>query len=545
MIYTKLLKILFLVFLCLNVKAQNITVGTLFNTPESENGYTLFSPLGNLNTFLINNCGELVNRWSFSQAPGLGAYLHSDGSLYRSCRVNNSSMPVSGQGGRIERRDWDGNLLWAYNYNGQHYNPHHDFCILPNGNVILIVAERKTRQEVFDAGRDSTLLPSIYNNMLTEYLVELEPIGTDSARVVWEWKAWDHLVQDHDSLIPNYGNPELHPELIDLNFTDHPDLSDWLHSNSVEYNAELDLLIMSVRHFNEVWVIDHSTTTAEAAGHIGGRRNKGGDLLYRWGNPEAYRAGSQADQVFEGQHSARWTKDRNIMVYNNGSTRGYSSADVITLPMDSMGFFQQPLPSSAFLPFSTARSYLIDPLFSSGRLSGVQELNEGNILISSGVMGYMFEINDLGIVVWAYRNPVGPNGIASQGNIPMGGANEIFNCMRYPSNFSGFVGKDLSPTNPIELNYDISHCETFSNTETFKMPDPSILIYPNPTKGSISIESESPLKKIQVLNILGQEILIRSLSESYSESIMLDLPAGIYFVRINEFGPMIKIILEN
>ncbi len=67
-------------------------------------------------------------------------------------------------------------------------------------------------------------------------------------------------------------------------------IADWLHTNSVDYNEEFDQIVVSVRHFSEIWVIDHSTTTAEAAGHSGGNSGKGGDLLYRWGNPEAYRS---------------------------------------------------------------------------------------------------------------------------------------------------------------------------------------------------------------------------------------------------------------
>ena len=81
---------------------------------------------------------------------------------------------------------------------------------------------------------------------------------------------------------------------------------DWLHINAVAYNAELDQIMLSVFEFSEIWVIDHSTTTAEAAGHEGGKYGKGGDLLYRWGNPRAYRAGTVKDQKLFGQHNAHW-----------------------------------------------------------------------------------------------------------------------------------------------------------------------------------------------------------------------------------------------
>jgi hypothetical protein len=60
----------------------------------------------------------------------------------------------------------------------------------------------------------------------------------------------------------------------------------WNHMNSIDYNPTFDQIAMSVRGNSEVWIIDHSTTTAQAKGHTGGKYGKGGDLLYRYGNPE-------------------------------------------------------------------------------------------------------------------------------------------------------------------------------------------------------------------------------------------------------------------
>jgi hypothetical protein len=65
--------------------------------------------------------------------------------------------------------------------------------------------------------------------------------------------------------------------------------------NSIDYNPDLDQIALSVKGNSEAWIIDHGTTTAQAAGHTGGRRGQGGDLLYRWGNPLTYRAGTAND----------------------------------------------------------------------------------------------------------------------------------------------------------------------------------------------------------------------------------------------------------
>src|SRR5262249_15972541 len=99
-------------------------------------------------------------------------------------------------------------------------------------------------------------------------------------------------------------------------------------------------ILLTVRAFSEFWIIDHSTTSAEAKGHTGGRSKRGGDLLYRWGNPQAYRAGTGQDQQLFAPHAASWIPRDcpgagHVLVFNNGVGRPgaeYSSVDEIVLP---------------------------------------------------------------------------------------------------------------------------------------------------------------------------------------------------------------------
>ena len=98
--------------------------------------------------------------------------------------------------------------------------------------------------------------------------------------------------------------------------------ADWNHVNSVQYNAELDQIILSSHNQNEIWIIDHSTTVEEASGHTGGVYGKGGDFLYRWGNPSIYGRGTSNDTKLGGQHDAHWIANGlpgagNILIFNN------------------------------------------------------------------------------------------------------------------------------------------------------------------------------------------------------------------------------------
>ena len=86
--------------------AQTQTVGTFLNTPEAFNGYTLLDPMGSTSTYVINNCGEVINTWASEYPSGGACYLLEDGSLVRGCRVN-GAFTGGGVGGRLERRAGD------------------------------------------------------------------------------------------------------------------------------------------------------------------------------------------------------------------------------------------------------------------------------------------------------------------------------------------------------------------------------------------------------------------------------------------------------
>ena len=311
----------------------------------------------------------------------------------------------------------------------------------------------KTATEAISNGLDT----NHYNGELwSEKIIELEPIGIDSARVVWEWKLWDHMIQDINSSISNFDTIANHPQLVDINYSNNNGIGkDYFHANGMDYNEDLDQIIISVRNYDEFWVIDHSTTSIEAAGHNGGNSGKGGDILYRWGNPEVYGRGTIADKKLFGMHNPNWIKkglrdEGKILVFNNGYNRTPQSsyAELIVPPVDSFGNYTINS-TGAYAPISPIWVYKM-PVFVDF-VSGVSRLENGNTLISSGPDGHLYELDSLDNLKWEYVNPIGINGQSTiQGTIPAG--NTIYRSYRYPANYAGFNNKNLTPNGPLELN---------------------------------------------------------------------------------------------
>lgn len=512
------------------VTAQTRTVGLLsYDSTKAFKGYTLFSPLSSLNTYLIDMNGMLVHKWVSAYQPGQSVMLLKDGNLLRPGFVKTGHpFTQGGAGGRVEKIDWNGNLLWAFNYYGSTYIAHHDIEYLPNGNVLLIAWEIKSLAEAVAMGRNAT--NATYTEIWSEKIVEVQPTGATTGTIVWEWHIWDHLIQDYDATKANYGVVSAHPELFDINFGDKR--TDWLHMNAIRYNAERDEIMVSVHAIHEFWIIDHSTTTAEAAGHSGGVRGKGGDLLYRWGNPIAYKLGTAATQKLYSQHDARWIDPGlpgagNILIYNNGTNRpggAYSSIEQIVPPLGTDGSYQRNS-GAAFGPETTFWTYKATPdtSFYSVNISGATRMANGNTVICEGQKGNFFEITSAGEKVWNYRNPVTQTGVTPQGQIPVN--NPVFKIYRYAQDYPALTGKDLTPLGVIEL-------PPLSAEENTLVPGKLTLSqnYPNPFNPETTIEysvASAGRITLRVYDLLGN-VMYTAVDEVKQP--------GIYSVKINAGG---------
>jgi hypothetical protein len=537
----------------ISLKAQQ-TMGFFTNEAGSQDGYVLFAPIFSGNTYLIDKCGKQVHQWTGTNKPGQSVYLLPDGSLLRPGNANNAVFNAGGSGGVIERFDWNSNLLWTYTISDALKCQHHDICYLPNGNILAIAWEKKTVTEALAEGRNPALLGSA---LWSEQILELQPTGTNTANIVWEWHAWDHLTQDYSASLPAFGVTSAHPELINLNYyTGTANNSDWLHINSVSYNAALDQVMLSVHNFNEVWVIDHSSTTIEAAGHSGGTRGKGGDLLYRWGNAAAYDRGTPTDKKLYGQHNAQWIANGlvdsgKIMVFNNGQGRpggNYSTIDIIDPPIDQNGNYTL-TPGNSYLPDTAYMAYkaAIPADFFAANISGAQRLKNGNTLICSGPSGEFFEVDATKHTVWKYINPVNATGAMTQGATPT--QNLVFRCTLYEGAYPGFTGHNLVAGAPIEVNPIAYSCIPNAIQDVQKGTG-MVLTAVNPFYQSIQLKASRKLDNVRVLlkGISGVEMAawdnVRLVKDGlHSFPLSFDLPGGMYILTVVSGGDVYNIRL--
>ncbi|MBL8862581.1 MAG: aryl-sulfate sulfotransferase [Planctomycetes bacterium] len=456
-------------------------------------GLTIVAPLNSRSVHLVDLDGAVVHTWRTARLNAGGTYLLPGARLLRLARDEaRTGSSAGGISGLIQELDWDGRVLWECSLAEHGLTAHHDLEPLANGNVMVVAREFHDHAAGLARGRDPSLRRT--SAVWSDVIVEVEPVRPSGSRIVWTWRAWDHLVQDFDPKAQGYGRPADHPGRIDLN-ADHrylpkqrvetpeararrerlerqmaavgyaggeletppappprveanplfvapeeppgdgrpdprtvPGLGeDWLHVNSIDVDEELGLIALSSPRLSEVLVIERTPTTAEAAAATGGRYGRGGDLLYRWGNPQSYGRGGPAERRLWYQHDATWLSREEgslrFLVFNNGQRRAggeHSSVEEVHVPFDARTGFALS-DGAAFQPLDAAWTYADPPRFYAGFISGAQRLPNGNTLVCEGTTGRLFEVTRAGAIVWEYWNPLDDpgEGLSSTGAVFM------------------------------------------------------------------------------------------------------------------------------
>ena len=357
---------------------------------EVNDGLVLISDFSSETIVLIDIDNNIVNSWEVNDYNLLRSYLTPDSILVTISKLNN--LPV------LQKYNWDGLLLWTFIFEEGECLIHHEQVILPNGNILAICKETIIAEE------------NIYFNedIVIDKIIEIEPLDNDQANIIWEWHFYDHLIQDYDPNMLNYGIISENPQLFNINAYNL--LGDFTHLNCVDFNAELNQIVFSSRTLNEVFIIDHSTTTEEAKSHIGGIYGKGGDFLYRWGNPINYNRGDFGDQKLHAPHAVNWINSDypgggNILLFDNEYDVSISAIIEFQPPILSNGLYSldanEPFEPNEYTWINHSSNYY------SLSHSGAFRMPNGNTLITIFGVPPLYEINIIeidenGSLQWEY-----------------------------------------------------------------------------------------------------------------------------------------------
>jgi hypothetical protein len=360
--------------------------------------------------YLINNDKEVIGEfagdyYSFMQLLPNGNILGSS-NMY-----SDTFRDGGGSSGCIEEYRPDGSLVWRLALATDDYIHHHDLQKLDNGNVLAATWERVSTDEIIALGRNPEHVAE-NGDFWFDGFVEVNPL---TAEIVWEWSIKNHLIQDFDPNMSNYGVVADNPGKLDINaihFSRDGSVGpDWTHVNALDYNEELDQIIFSSNYMWEVYVIDHSITAFEAQGDAG-------DFLYRWGNQANYLGDDEESAVLFAQHDVHWIPEGlpgagNIMIFNNGvePERPYSTVVEFTPDMNADGSYNLG-EDGAYGPTDLAWEYVPKEgeEFFSWFISGAQRLPNGNTLVNHGADSRMREVTPEGDIVWEYQFDDGADG---------------------------------------------------------------------------------------------------------------------------------------
>ena len=486
---------------------------------QSFEGFALYNAQGSNTTYLIDENLNIAHTWNLSTECNYTVQLKDNGNLVRGTKNNGNQLGGAADAGRVQEIDPSGNIVWDYIYSTSEYLSHHDLTLVGD-NVLLTAWEVKTAAEVNAAGYDNA-----DSDKWPTHFVELAPDGNGGAEIVWEWHIWDHLCQDTDASKPNYtADISNHPELIDINMIQQmggpggggPGGGDWFHVNGVDYNEDLDQISFSSRFASEIYIIDHSTTTEEAASHMGGNSGMGGDLLYRWGNPSNYGM-SAAQTIPNAVHDVRWITDDGrpnggyLQIFNNsGVSNNQSAIDGIETPFDAETGTYTLIPGEAYGPSTYTTRYAC--AYSASGQSSSDRMSNGNIYVNAsggqGGAGVMYEVNADGEIIWGPYNAQTQKGF------------------RYECDHPGIIALESF------MNSSTSSCFTSSVSEL----NASLLIYPNPTHGIVSIDLGTLNQNdvtFTVTNVSGQTIYSELMNNRSRFQFDLEgYPDGMYFVNV-------------
>lgn len=295
-------------------------------------GYTLFSPRMGGTAYLVDMEGRIVHTW-----PVDGCQI---GEL-----LPNGHLLADHYGRSLYQVNLRGQRVWSWMA-----LTHHDFYILPNGNLLTMLF------------KDEPTLPGLYPKGLnfpecrTDVLIEINRAGD----TLWEFDFGKHRAELHEMA----GLPLPLPKKIAR--------MDWAHNNTIEALPDTPLgrrdarfrqgnILFSMRQLDIIGVVDREKDA----------------IVWAWGRG-----------ILDGQHQPTMLPNGNILIFDNGTLRGYSSVLEVN-------------PATGKIVWN----YEDRKAFYSPFRSGAERLPNGNTLICSCDQSRMFEVTPDKEIVWDYYPP--------------------------------------------------------------------------------------------------------------------------------------------
>jgi hypothetical protein len=372
--------------------------GLGFHSPaQSYKGYTLVTPIGADFSVLVDMEGKVVQRW---HQPGFRVFyarLLASGRLLSLSA--DASLPVPPQttftdpplpfaqhirrlgGNATHLRELD----WSGNAIWEYRNDvmHHDFVRTETGST-WVAEWAELPEDVARRVRGGVRRRGErFPPMLSDELVEIDMNGNEIRRI----RLWELLDSVRDAICPLETRWE------------------WTHLNSLALTGDGDLLV-SCRNNSLVAIVGAS----------------GSELRWKCTSPVVYH-----------QHHATWLDNGHVQVFDNGMHRiGTPFSRVVELEVGSGAVVWE---------------YVGEPpeQFFSGHISGAERQPNGNVLISEGASGRVFEITRRGETVWEWTSPFVATTAGRQ-------RAWIFRALRYAPDFAGLVGRSLDPAQCADFN---------------------------------------------------------------------------------------------
>jgi hypothetical protein len=370
--------------------------GLTYHQPsQSVKGYTLVTPIAGDSTYLLDMSGQIVHRWLHASMRVFYARLLENGRLLALGTDRSVATPVIEPGATppfevgIRRIGGNATHLVEIDQQGetvwQYANPaiHHDFVRLANGHT-LMPEFIELPSPVAREVRGGYRDRQKTPPLISDDFVEIDQRGKEVRRI----HLWQLLDPRRDPICPLERRIE------------------WTHTNSLDVTASGDI-VFSCRVNSRIGIIEGAS----------------GKLRWKYGAPNIHH-----------QHHASALENGNIQVFDNGMHRvGMPRSAVVEVnPKDDAVVWQ----------------FISDPdiQFFSAHISGAERLPGGNVLISEGASGRIFEIARRGEVVWEWISPFANRNPAGML------VSWVFRAHRLLPGFPGLSGLELNPGRYSDLN---------------------------------------------------------------------------------------------